>query len=183
MFSESNYSEFEKKVLERADELATQILAQAQSYARRRLAQAKREGQRLFKERAAQAEIEAQMLKNEGIAEIEARFKKGMEEKESTARELLLEALKQELEKKFPELIPCFANWVSKRFDAGTFFVNPRFYERLSSYVSEPFKVVPKDLCGIVFKSSRVIVEFSPKAIMKEFKAEIDTEIAKALEG
>ncbi|SNR61497.1 hypothetical protein [Desulfurobacterium atlanticum] len=183
MYSESDYSKFEKKVLERAKEIAEQRVKSARLYAQEKLIEAEKEGKRIFEEKRQAALIDIEAFKFNKIAEIDAEVRKKIENREIAIREELLNTLKEKLQERFPMMLGCFLTWIKNNYTTGKIITSPEFKNRVKEMVGEQFEIeTDPSINGVIFKKERMVIEFSLESILEEFKGEIDKEIASILE-
>ena len=183
MYSESDYSKFEKKVIKRAEEIAEQKIKSARAFAQDRLIEAEKEGRRLFEEKRQAALIDIEAFKFNKMAEIDSEIRKKIENREITIREELLTTLKEKLQERFPMMLGCFLVWVKDNYKTGKIITSPEFKDRVKEIVGEQFEIeTDSSVNGVIFKKGRMVVEFSLESILEEFKGEIDKEIASILE-
>ncbi|OMH40747.1 hypothetical protein [Desulfurobacterium indicum] len=184
MFSESDFSKFKDKVLERAKEIARDRVNSAKAFAQEKLIEAEREGRRLYQEKLKAAQIELESFKFNAMAEIDAKIRKAVEDKEVHVREELVKELRKRLKERFPMMLECFIVWIKNNFNDGTIIVSPSFKEQVKKAVGNKYTITEStDINGVIFKHDRMVIEFSLDSILEEFKGEIDREIASILEG
>ncbi|WP_022846486.1 MULTISPECIES: hypothetical protein [unclassified Desulfurobacterium] len=183
MYSESDFSKFKDKVIERAKELAKNRINSAKSFAQEKLVEAEREGRRLYQEKIKAAQIELESFKFNAMAEIDAKIRKAVEDREVHVREELIKELRERLKERFPMMLGCFVVWVKDNFNEGTFIVSPSFEKQVEEVVKGKYEIKESsDINGVLFKHGRMVIEFSLDSILEEFKEEIDREIASILE-